>query len=70
MKDDFYYCNFKDKNVELRAFDKRLIRKFTMKAKVVNAQVTGAGKDANVAITIVGGKTFIYKADGRLIRKG
>lgn len=64
-----FYCNFKDKNVELRAFDRRLVRKFTMKAKVVNAMVSGVGKDATVAITMVDGKTYLYSSDGRLIRK-
>ena len=69
MKRETYYCNFKDNHVELRAEDRRLVRKFTMKAKVVNAQVTGSGKDAKVAITMAGGKTFLYSSDGRLIRK-
>jgi hypothetical protein len=69
MKQELYYCNFNGKHVELRAEDRRLVRKFTMQSKVVNAQVTGAGQNATVAITMENGKTYLYKADGRLVRR-
>lgn len=64
-----YYATFKGKAVELRNFDKRLIRKFIMDSEVVNAQVQGAGKETYVAIVTKNGKTYLYRSDGRLIRK-
>lgn len=69
MSNENYYASFKGRTVELRAFDRRLVRKFIMQSDVVNAQVSGAGKEAVVAITMVNGKTYLYASDGRLIRK-
>lgn len=40
-----------------------------MKADVVNAQVTGFGQNAVVAITMVNGKTELYKSNGTLVRR-
>lgn len=66
---DQYYVTFYKKNVELRNMNKTLIRKFTMKADVVNAQVSGAGENASIAITMKDGKTYVYKSNGTLVRK-
>lgn len=67
---DIYYASFSGRQCELRAYDRRLIRKFMMQADIVNAQVSGAGKETFVAITCKDGKTYFYSSDGRLIRKG
>lgn len=64
-----YYATFLKKRVDLYNLDKQLIRRFNMKAEVVNAQVSGAGKESIVAITMKDGKTVIYKSDGTLVRK-
>lgn len=65
-----YYVQLKNKRqVDLMNLDKQLIRRFNVKADVVNAQVTGAGQDAIVAITMSNGKTEVYKSNGVLIRK-
>ena len=69
MTQENYYVTFNKKSVELRNMNKTLIRKFMMKADVVNAQVSGAGKNATVAITMIDGKTYIYKSNGTLVRK-
>ena len=69
MKTETYYASFKGRSVELRSIDRRLIRKFIMQSDVVNAQVSGSGKDTIVAITMVNGKTYLYKSDGTLVRK-
>ena len=64
-----YYAEFDRKTVNLRNLEKRLIRKFVMDADVVNAQVQGYGDDAKVAIVMKNGKTYVYSASGRLIRR-
>lgn len=64
-----YYAEFKGKTVTLRNLDKRLIRKFMMKAEVVNAQVSGYGENSQVAIVMKDGNCYVYSASGRLIRK-
>lgn len=66
---DMYYATFKGKKVDLYTFDKRLIRRFNMKADVVNAQIQGAGKDTYVAIVTKDGKSYLYKSNGTLIRQ-
>ena len=40
-----------------------------MNAEVINAQVSGEGDNATVAITTVNGETFIYKWNGQLLRR-
>jgi len=40
-----------------------------MQADVVNATVSGVGKDAVVAIVMNNGKMHLYKSNGQLIRK-
>ena len=64
-----YYAEFKDKTVTLRNMEKRLIRKFLMKSKVINAQVSGYGDNSQVAIVMEDGKTYVYSSSGRLIRR-
>lgn len=66
---DSYYATFYKREVELRRYTKQLVRKFHMNADVVNAQVSGEGNNATVAITMVNGQTYIYKWDGTLIRR-
>ncbi len=63
-----YYATFSGKKVDLYNYNKQLIRRFNMKADVVNAQVSGAGSDAVVAIVCNNGKSFLYKSNGQLIR--
>lgn len=72
MKSDpskIYYAEFKGKAVTLRNLEKRLIRKFMMKTDVVNAQVSGYGENSQVAIVMKDGKTYVYSASGKLIRR-
>jgi len=64
-----YYASFHGKSVELRNLEKRLIRKFMMKSDVVNAQVSGYGENSQVAIVMKDGKTYVYSASGKLIRR-
>lgn len=66
---DTYYTEFKGKIVNLYNMNKQLIRRFNMKADVVNAQVTGSGKDAVVAIVMNNGKAELYKSNGQLLRR-
>ena len=47
---ELYYATFDKKSVILYNGYKQIIRKFNMMADVVNAQVTGAGKNTYVAI--------------------
>lgn len=63
-----YYATFSGKRVDLYNYNKQLIRRFNMKADVVNAQVSGSGKNASVAIVLKDGKSYLYKSNGQLIR--
>ncbi len=49
--------------------NKQIIRKFTVSSEITNAQVTGSGVNAIVAITMKNGKTILYKSNGQIIRK-
>lgn len=64
-----YYATFSGKKVDLYNYNKQLLRRFNMKANVVNAHVSGAGKDAIVAIVCSNGKSFLYKSNGQLLRQ-
>lgn len=64
-----YFTTFKNKRVDLYNDNKQLIRRFNMKANVVNAQVQGSGTECYVAITMSNGKTELYKSNGQLLRK-
>lgn len=64
-----YYATFSGKRVDLYNYNKQLIRRFNMKADVVNAQVSGSGKEAYVAIVCKDGRNYLYKSDGQLIRQ-
>lgn len=66
---EMYYATFKGKKVDLYTFDKRLIRRFNMKADVVNAQIQNAGNDTYVAIVTKDGKSYLYKSNGTLVRQ-
>lgn len=63
-----YYATFSGKKVDLYNYNKQLIRRFNMKADVVNAQVSGKGKDSVVAIVCNNGKSFLYRSNGQLVR--
>ena len=64
-----YYATFLGKKVDLYNYNKQLIRRFNMKSEVVNAQVTGAGKEAYVAIVCKDGRNYLYKSNGQLVRQ-
>ena len=64
-----YFVQFKKKKVDLYNQYKQLIRRFNMKADVVNAQISGAGQDCYEAITMSNGKTELYKSNGQLVRR-
>ena len=66
---DIYYLNFKGKTAQLMNQNKQIIRKFTVSSEITNAQVTGSGVNAIVAITMKNGKTILYKSNGQIIRK-
>ena len=63
-----YYATFSGKRVDLYNYNKQLLRRFNMKSDVVNAQVSGAGKNATVAIVLSNGKSYLYKSNGQLLR--
>lgn len=72
MKNDpahTYYAEFIGKTCNLRNLEKKIIRRFIMQSDIVNAQVSGAGDDAIVAIVCKDGHSYVYSSDGRLIRK-
>lgn len=72
MKNDpahTYYAEFIGKTCNLRNLEKKIVRRFIMQSDIVNAQVSGAGDDAIVAIVCKDGHSYIYSSDGRLIRK-
>ena len=64
-----YYATFAGKRVDLYNYNKQLIRRYNMKSDVVNAQVTGAGKDTYVAIVCKDGRSYLYKSNGQLVRQ-
>lgn len=66
---EMLYLNFKGKTAQLFNQNKKLIRKFTVQSEITNAQVSGTGLDAIVAITMKNGKTILYKSTGQIIRK-
>lgn len=63
------FANWKNKTVYLYNDNGQIIRKFSAKAEVVDAAISGKGKDATIAITMKNGKTELYKSNGQLIRK-
>lgn len=63
------YVNFKGKSATLYDNYKTVIRRFRAQADIVNAQVSGAGKDAIIALTMKNGKTVLYKSDGTIVRR-
>ena len=65
----YYYATFKGKKVDLYRYDKRLLRRFNLKADVVNAQVQKAGKDTYVAVVTTDGRSYLYKSNGTLVRQ-
>lgn len=63
------FANWKNKTVMLYNNYGKIIRQFTVAAEVVDAAVSGAGKDAVVAITMKDGKTVLYKSNGQVVRR-
>ena len=63
------FANWKNKVVKIYKDNGQIIRQFSVRAEVVDAVISGAGKDATVAITMKNGKTELYKSNGQLIRK-
>lgn len=63
------YVNFKGKTAQLYTDEKKIIRQFRTNADIVNAQVSGKGKDALVALTMKNGKTVLYKSNGQIVRR-
>lgn len=69
MANNSYAVTFKNKQVDLFDYNGKIIRRFNTRAKVVNAQVNGSGKDATIAICMCDGGFEIYKSDGTMIRR-
>ena len=68
-KFNHYYATFSGKRVDLYNYNKQLLRRYNMKSDVVNAQVSGSGKEAYVAIVTKDGKNYLYKSNGQLVRQ-
>ena len=66
---EMLYLNFKGKIAQLLNQNKQIIRKFSVSSEITNAQVTGTGQNAVIAITMKNGKTILYKSNGQIIRK-
>lgn len=64
------FTSFKGRTVDLYDDYAKIIRRFQMRADVVNAQISGSGKDATIAITMKDGHYEVYKSTGMLIRRG
>ncbi len=64
-----YVASFRGRQVDLFDYDGRPVRRFTTKADVVNAVVTGSGQDAKVAITMKDGHYIVYTSSGRVYRQ-
>lgn len=63
------YANWKKKTVMLYNDYGKIVRQFTAAAEVVDAVVSGNGKDATVAVTMKDGKTVLYKSNGQIVRR-
>lgn len=65
------YAEWEGRHVTVRRQDRAIVRKFTARYDVVGVQCSGNDtNDGMVAISMTGGKTDLYKADGTLVRKG
>lgn len=64
-----YYTNFSQRSCDLYNDKKQLIRRFRVSSDIANAQVTGTGDNARIAITMRNGKTVLYKANGQIVRR-
>ena len=67
--DKGYAVSFKGKQVDLFDYSGKIVRRFNTRAEVVNAQVSGSGKNATVAIAMKGGGFEIYRSDGTVVRR-
>lgn len=66
---DIYYVTYTGKNAILYNGHKQIIRKFNVGSDIVNAQVTGAGKECYVALVTKDGRNYLYRSDGVLVRR-
>ena len=64
-----YAVSFRGRQVDLFDYSGKVIRRFNTKAEVVNAQVSGSGRNATVAISMKDGKFEIYRSDGSVVRR-
>jgi hypothetical protein len=62
------FITFTGKKCSLYNDNKQIVRQFNVSNDIVNAQVSGFGNEATVAITMKNGKTILYKATGQIIR--
>jgi len=67
--DKSYAVSFKGKQVDLFDYTGKIVRRFTARADVVNAQVSGSGRNSTVAIATKDGKFEIYRSDGTVVRR-
>lgn len=65
-----YAVGFKGSSLDLFDSKGRVIRRFKTTAEIVNAQVSGSGKNATISVTMKDGKFVIYRADGTVVRRG
>ena len=66
---ELYYVTFKGQQAMLYNSYKQIIRKFNVDSEIVNAQVSGNGKDTYVAIVTKDGRSYLYRSDGVLVRR-
>lgn len=64
------FVQFSGKKVDLYTNTKQFVRRFNVPHDVVNAQVSGDGEHATVAITMKNGRTNLYSWTGQIIRQG
>ena len=65
------YVNFKPKTriVQLYNDNGSVVRRFIAKAEVIDAHISGTGKEALIAIVCKNGYTEVYKANGTVVRR-
>ena len=65
------YVNFKPKTriVSLYNDNGSIVRKFITRAEVIDAHISGSGKEALIAIVCKNGVTEVYKANGTVVRR-
>ncbi len=65
------YAEWSGTKVKLYSETKMLLRQFNVPHNVVGVQVSGKNlDDGMVSIAMDNGRTYLYKANGQLIRQG